>query len=446
MENFDVLVIGTGSGSDVARRCAKAGKKTAIIDYQPYGGTCAIRGCDPKKVLVGLAHVLALNKQLQGKGISIPATSSWKDLMQFKRSFTEPEILKTEVGLREEGVVTYHGRAMFISENTVQVNNTILHAEKFIIANGAKPVKLSIPGEELLIDSTAFLELEKLPEDMLLVGGGYIAFEFAHIASRFGVKVTIVHRRERPLKKFDADLVKLLVRATEELGIQVVLNAEVKRITKEGSRFHVQAMQGGKEVSFTTSLAVHAAGRTADIQDMGLEKMNVSFNKEGIAVNDYMQSVSNANVYSCGDANDKGMPLTPVGRKEAVVLASNLLKGNHVKIDYGHIPSNLFTIPALAAVGLTEEEAKSRNLNINVFFKETTDWYSSKRLGAPVSGFKVLVDQDTDQVIGAHLLGPNAEEMINIFTLAMNAGIKASILKKTIFSYPTDASDLVYMV
>ncbi|MDE3183172.1 MAG: NAD(P)/FAD-dependent oxidoreductase [Bacteroidota bacterium] len=446
MEKFDIIVIGTGSGSNVAKRCAIAGKKTAIIDYQPYGGTCALRGCDPKKVLVGLAHVLALNKQLQGKGIATSATSSWKDLMQFKKSFTEPKIPKTEAGLKEAGVATYHGRAKFISENTIQVNENILQAEKFVIANGAKPRELNIPGEDLLIDSTAFLELEELPKDILFVGGGYIAFEFAHIVSQFGAKATILHRGERPLKNFDAGLVRLLVKASEESGIQIKLNTEVKSITKENNRFIVHAMQEGKEVDFSTSLAVHAAGRTADIEDMGLEKMNISFDKKGIAVNEYMQSVSNSNIYSCGDANDKGLPLTPVGGKEAVVLASNLLKGNHSKIDYGHIPSNVFTIPALGAVGLTEQEAKNKNLNYTVHFKETTDWYSSRRLNEPVSAFKVLVDNNTDQIIGAHLLGPNAEEIINIFTLAMNAGVKANDMKKTIFSYPTNASDIVYMV
>ncbi|TAN13703.1 MAG: NAD(P)/FAD-dependent oxidoreductase [Chitinophagaceae bacterium] len=446
MEKFDVTVIGSGSGSSVAKRCTAAGKKTAIIDNQPYSGTCALRGCDPKKVLVGIAHALSLNQQLQGKGIATIASPSWKGLMQFKTTFTAPKIPKTEAELKEAGVVTFHGRAKFIDENTIRVNDHILYAEKFVIANGATPAKLSIPGEDLLIDSTVFLALEELPKDILLVGGGYIAFEFAHIVSRFGVKATIVHRGGRPLKNFDADLVRLLVKASEELGIQIVLNAEVKGITKENNRFIVHTTQNGKELNFSTSLAVHAAGRTADILDMGLEKMNVSFDKKGVAVNEYMQSVSNENVYSCGDANDKGMPLTPVGGKEAIVLASNLLKGNHKKIEYGHIPSNVFTIPALGAVGLTEQEAKNKNLNYTVHFKETTDWYSSRRLNEPVSGFKVLVDKETDQIIGAHLLGTNAEETINLFTLAMNAGITASVLRKTIFSYPTNASDIVYML
>jgi glutathione reductase (NADPH) len=446
MEKFDVIVIGTGSGSSVAKRCAVAGKNTAIIDNQPYSGTCALRGCDPKKVLVGLAHVLALNEQLMGKGIATPATASWKDLMQFKKSFTEPKIPKTEIGLKEAGVETYHGRAKFISENTIRVNENILHGERFVIANGATPAKLSIPGEDLLIDSTAFLELEELPKDILLVGGGYIAFEFAHIVARFGVKATIVHRGESPLKNFDADLVKLLIKVSEKLGIEIVLNAEVKGITKENNRFSVHTVQNGKDLNFSTSLAVHAAGRAADIFDMGLEKMHVSFDKKGVAVNDYMQSVSNENVYACGDANDKGLPLTPVAAKEGIILAGNLLKGNRKKINYGHIPSNVFTIPVLGAVGLTEKEAKNKNLNYTVHFKETTDWYSSRRLNEAVSTFKVLVDNNTDQIIGAHLLVPNAEETINLFTLAMNAGITASVLRKTIFSYPTNASDVVHMV
>lgn len=445
MERFDIIVIGTGSGSKVAKDCASAGKKVAIIDSQPVGGTCALRGCDPKKVLVGIAQILSLNKQLQGKGVAT-AASSWEDLMRFKKSFTEPKIPKTEATLKEAGIAIFHGRAKFIGENMIQVNDDILYAEKFVIANGATPVKLSIPGEDLLIDSTAFLDLEELPKNILFVGGGYIAFEFAHIVSRFGVKATIVHRGERPLQKFDADLVKLLMKASEESGIQIILKADVKSVSKENSQFMVHAEQEGQKLAIPTSLVVHAAGRTADISDMGLEKMNISYNKKGVIVNDYMQSVSRANVYSCGDANDKGLPITPVSVKEAIVVAANLLKGNHKKIAYGHIPSNVFTLPPLTAVGLTEQAAKDKKLDYILHYKETTKWYSSRRLNEPVSAFKILVDKETDQIIGAHLLGPNAEEVINIFSLAMNAGIKAGDLKNNIFSYPTNASDIVHMI
>lgn len=446
MEKFDVIVIGTGSGSLVAKRCAKAGKKTAIIDSLPYGGTCALRGCDPKKVLVGIAHILALNKQLQGKGLSTPATASWKGLMKFKKTFTEPIPGKRENALKSTGVTTYHGRAHFISENTLQINEDILHAEKFVIANGARPRKLSIPGEELLIDSTAFLELQELPDEILFVGGGYIAFEFAHIVSSFGVKATIVHRGEGPLENFDADLVKLLLKASEAAGIKIILKTNVKGISKENGRLLIHAEQEGKEKTFSTQLAVHSAGRTADIDDLSLEKVNVSVGKKGVEVNEYMQSVSNPDFYACGDANDKGLPLTPVGGKEAIVLASNLLKGNHLKIDYGYIPSNVFSLPPLASVGLTEDAAKIQKLNYKVNYEETTGWFASKRLNEPITAFKVLIDNKTDRILGAHLLGNNAEETINIFAVAMNADLKASQMKKTIFSYPTNASDIVYMI
>ena len=445
MEKFDVVVIGSGSGYNVARRCAAAGKKTAIIDYQPFGGTCALRGCDPKKVLVGIAHVLSLNEQLIGKGISTLPEFSWKDLMKFKTSFTEPKIPKTEENLEKAGIAQYHGRAKFIDENIMQVNDKKIAGEKFVLANGATPAKLSIPGEDLLIDSTAFLSLQQLPDEILFVGGGFIAFEFAHIVSRFGVKATIVHRGELPLANFDQDIVKLLMSASEKLGIRIVLNAEVKSISKKEDRFLIHAEQHGKQIEFSTLLAVHSAGRTPDIFDMGLEKMNVSFDKKGVKVNDYMQSVSNDNVYACGDANNKCLPLTPVAAKEGIILSDNLLKGNYKKINYGHVPYNVFSIPPVAAVGLTEHAAKEQGLNVKVRFKETTHWYSSKRLNEIVSGFKILIDNDTDEIIGAHLVGPNAADTINIFAVAMNAKVKASDLKKSIFSYPTNASDIVHM-
>jgi glutathione reductase (NADPH) len=446
MKKFDVIVIGTGSGNSIAQRCSKAGKKTAIIDSLPYGGTCALRGCDPKKVLVGLAHVLSLNKQLQGKGLFTPAIASWNDLMEFKKTFTEPVAARREKTLKSADVTTYHGRAHFISENTIQINEDILEAKKFVIANGAKPRKLSIPGEELLIDSTAFLELPELPDEILFVGGGYIAFEFAHIVSSFGVRATIVHRGERPLENFDSSLVKLLMKATEVAGIKIILKTNVTEIRKENGQVLIQAEHDGKEKIFSTLLAVHSAGRTADIDDLSLEKVNVSVGKKGVEVNEYMQSVSNPDIYACGDANNKGLPLTPVGGKEAIVLTSNLLKGNHLKIDYGHIPSNVFSIPPLASVGLTEDAAKIQKLNYKVNSEETTSWFASKRLNEPVSAFKVLIDNETDLILGAHLLGNNAEETINIFSVAINAGLKASQLKKTIFSYPTSASDIVYML
>ncbi|GAC1563401.1 MAG: NAD(P)/FAD-dependent oxidoreductase [Mucilaginibacter sp.] len=445
-EIFDVIVIGTGSGVSVAHKCAKAGKKVAIIDSNPYGGTCQLRGCDPKKVLVGISQALDMSNRLLHKGVTEPTKLSWKDMMQFKHTFTDPTPSKNDQSLIKAGVKTFHGRASFQSENILKVNGQLLKAEKFVLANGAKPAKLSIPGEQFLIDSTAFLNLNALPDELLLIGGGYIAFEFGHLAARMGVKVKIIHRGKKPLENFDQDMVRNLMTATKLLGIEVILDTEVKAIVKDNNKLVVYAEARGKEISFMTSLAVHAAGRTADIDDMQLEKAHVAYGKKGVEVNDYLQSISNPNVYACGDVNNKGLPLTPVGAKEAIIVASNLLKGNHTEIEYGHIPSNVFTIPALAMVGLTEQLAKSQGLNYKVNYEETTSWFASKRLNEPISAYKILLDKDTNQVLGAHLLGPHAEDIINIFTVAMNGNIKGDQLRKMIFSYPTNASDIVYML
>lgn len=445
-EFFDVIVIGTGSGASVAQKCIKAGKKVAIIDSNPFGGTCQLRGCDPKKVLVGISQALDMSNRLIHKGVTEPAKLSWKDMMQFKHTFTDTTPSKNDQSLIAAGVKTFHGRAAFQSENILSVNGQLLKAEKFVLANGAKPAKLSIPGEELLIDSTAFLSLNELPDELLLVGGGYIALEFGHLAARMGVKVKIIHRGKTPLANFDQDMVGNLLTATKLLGIDLVLDTEVKAIVKEKDRLIVHAESKGKKISFMTSLAVHAAGRTADIDDMQLEKANIAYGKSGVEVNDYLQSISNPNVYACGDVNNKGLPLTPVAAKEAIIVASNLLKGNHTEIDYGHIPSNVFTIPALAMVGLTEQGAENQGLNYKVNYEQTTGWFASKRLNEPISAYKIVLDKDTNQVLGAHLLGPHAEEIINIFAVAMNGNITGSQLKKMIFSYPTNASDIVYML
>jgi glutathione reductase (NADPH) len=445
-EIFDVIVIGTGSGASVARTCAQAGKKVAIIDSNPFGGTCQLRGCDPKKVLIGISQALDISDRLLHKGVTERAKLSWKDMMQFKGTFTNPTPVLSDKSLTDAGVKTYHGRAAFHSKNILKVNGRLLKAEKFVLANGARPAKLSIPGEEFLIDSTAFLNLNELPDELLLIGGGYIAFEFGHLAARIGVNVTIIHRGELPLKNFDQDMVKKLLRATELLGIKVILNTEVKGVSEKNGRLIIHAESAKKEVTFITSMAVHAAGRTADIDDMQLENADIAYSKNGVEVNEYMQSISNPDVFACGDANNKGLPLTPVGGKEAIIVASNLLTGNHQKIDYGHIPSNVFTIPALAMVGLTEKAAKNQGLDYRVNYVETTDWFSSKRLNEPVSAYKILLDKETNQILGAHLLGPHAEDVINIFTVAMNGNIKGDQLKRMIFSYPTNASDIVYML
>jgi len=446
---FDIVVIGTGAGgSSVAHKCRKEGWEVAIIDSLPFGGTCALRGCDPKKVLVGAAELIDWNRRMRGNGIvGNAAEIDWQELMRFKRTFTEPVPANRERAFAKAGISSFHGRAKFLDSTTVQVGDDILTGKFVHIAAGAKPANLGIRGEEHLTTSTDFLELHELPAEITFVGGGYIAFEFAHIAARAGSSVKIIHRGERPLEGFDADLVQTLIEATNDAGIEIILGSSVATVETEGEKFIVRTSNKFSHISFKADIVVHSAGRTPDIDDMNLEKAGIEYGERGIRVNEYLQSVSNPRVYAAGDAADSGgFPLTPVAALEGLIAASNILKGNHIQPDYTGVPTVVFTIPPLSAVGLTEKEAADQGLKFTVKYEDTSGWYSSRRVGLNYSAYKTLVEEDTGRILGAHLLGVHAEEVINIFALAIRSGLTARDLKRMIYAYPTSDSDISYML
>ena len=457
-KTFDLIVIGTGAAaSTVAWKCHSAGWSVAVIDSRPFGGTCALRGCDPKKVLVSAAEVIDSNKRMEGKGITYSNANAtkiqWPDLMNFKRSFTNPVPKDREERFSKAGIVAFHGSAKFIDQRTVKVNDTFtLDGHHILIATGAQPMKLNIPGEENLIKSDQFMELNKLPSKIVFVGGGYISFEFAHIAARAGANVTILHRGTRPLNNFDPYLVDILVQRTSELGIDVHLQTKVEAIEdgNHDGRFvvHSSNITDGEKYRIDADMVVHGAGRVPEIDDLDLMAAGVErVENKGVQVNEYLQSVSNPAVYAAGDAAaTKGLPLTAVATYEGEIVASNLLEGNHVKPDYKGIPSVVFTIPPLASVGLQEEAAKKEGLHFKTNKSNTSSWYSSRRLAENHSGYKIFIEEGTDRILGAHILGPHAEEVINIFALSIRLGIKVGDIKQSIFAYPTNSSDINYML
>src|SRR5260370_3196108 len=244
---------------------------------------------------------------MQGKGVSAPGLSiSWSEMIRFKRTFTDPVPEQTEQSFAEAGIVTRHGGARFVDRASVQVGGDTLVGGHVVIATGARHAPLGIPGEELLTTSTQFLELDDLPPRVAFVGGGYIAFEFAHIAVRAGGGVQVLHRGTHPLNKFDPDLVSQLVQATRELGVEVRLNTAVAAIERQGDHLLVHARTGAQEHTVEVDLVVHAAGRVPEIDDLELEVAGVSHEKEGVLVNEYLQSVTNPAVYAAGDAVASG--------------------------------------------------------------------------------------------------------------------------------------------
>jgi glutathione reductase (NADPH) len=445
----DVIVIGTGSAAQsVAYKTREAGWSVAVVDSRPFGGTCQLRGCDPKKVLVGVSELVDWSQRMQGNGVSARALSiNWPDLIRFKRTFTEPAPEENAQAFAEAGILARHGRAHFVDRTSVEVDGETLVGRHVVIAGGARHATLGIPGEDLLTTSTQFLELDQLPSRILFIGGGYIAFEFAHIAARAGAKVRVLHRGSRPLQMFDPDLVGTLVEATRGLGVAVGLNTEVVAIERQGDHLLVQARTPTQEQTFEADMVVHAAGRVPEIDDLKLEVAGVTRTPAGVTVNDYLQSVSNPAVYAAGDAVDSGgFPLTPVAGMQGAIVASNLITGNHRSPNYAGIPSVVFTTPPLARAGLTEEAARAEGLRFSTNHGDTSDWYTSRRVALRHTGFKTLVEKETGRILGAHLLGEHAEEVINLFGLAIRTGITSSDLKHAVFAYPTSASDIGSML
>ena len=448
-QRFDLVCIGTGSAaSTVASQCRAAGWSVAIIDKRPFGGACALRGCDPKKVLVGGADAVDWTRRMNGKGIADrEARIDWPSLMQFKRTFTEPVPQARDNTFRKAGIATFHGPARFTGAASVQVGKDVLEAKHVVIAAGMKPGSLGIGGENFVTISDQFLELDSIPPRIIFIGGGYISMEFAHVAAIAGVKVTIVHRGPRPLEGFDPDLVAMLVEGVRERGIELHLNAQAESIEADGKVLRLTVSQGAEKRYFEAEKIVHGAGRVPEIDDLNLEAAGIEWERRGVKVNEYLQSVSNPAVYAAGDAALSGNPpLTPVAGYEGRIVAANLLQGNREKAQPGVVPTVAFTIPPLASVGLREEQALAAGIRFRKTFNRTEGWYSSRRVGEPHSGFKILIDEATDQIIGAHLFGHNAEELINLFTIAMQAEIPAADLRRIMFAYPTHGSNVQYML
>jgi glutathione reductase (NADPH) len=447
---FDLVVIGSGaSGSTIATRCRGAGWTVAVVDKNPFGGTCALRGCDPKKVLVAAAAALDAARALDGKGVTPNGLAiNWPDLMRFKRTFTDPVSQQRKDALHRAGIETFQDVARFIGPTQLSVGGAALEATRaIVIAAGAKPADLEIMGREHLVTSDDFLELPSLPSSIAFVGGGYIAFEFAHIAARAGARVTILHRGERPLEHFDADLVERLVERTRAVGIDVRLRAEVRAVTVAGRAYRVRLHGAGSEEEVLADCVVHAAGRVPDIGELQLDTGRVEHVRDGIRVNGFLQSVSNPTVHAAGDCAATDVPrLTPVASYEGRVVAANLIEGMHREVDYSPIPSVVFTIPPLARVGLTEDQARRGGLRFTTRHEDTSMWHSSRRVGESASAFKTLIEEGSGRLLGAHILGPQADEAINLFAIAMRAGMTADRLKQMIWAYPTHASDIAYMV
>ncbi|MFW5734077.1 MAG: dihydrolipoyl dehydrogenase family protein, partial [Oceanidesulfovibrio sp.] len=407
---------------------------------------CPLTGCNPKKILLGPAEISQMAAHLQRRGLDRPPEIVWKDLMAFKRTFTEPIPEQAKNSYAEKGIETLSGTGRFSGPNTVDVDGREITADNIFICTGVKPRPLSFPGAEYLKDNADFLDMDELPEHVVLIGGGYIAMEFASIAHYCGARVTVLQRSDAILRGFDQELAGLLADSLVTGGINLAMKSPVHSVEPQNGRYLVRYGEDGSE-SIPADIVVNCTGRVPNIDALNLEAAGVESGPKGIAVKPTMQSVSNPKVWAVGDVANTPYELTPVAVLEAKVATANVLDPQaNTQADYYGIPTVCFTLPPLAACGLTTTQAEEQDIPHQVITHELSNMFSWKRLGEEYGHAKIVLDEKGEHILGAHLLGHNVEEMINLFALAIRNEIPIKDISNTYWAYPTCGYYMQYLI
>jgi glutathione reductase (NADPH) len=443
MAGYDFVVIGGGNtGLSAAYRVARAGKKVALVDKGPVGGLCSLAGCNPKKVFVRATEVLDEVRRAGEHGIRTGAVSiDWSRVWQRKKSFTDPVPGQTEESLQKGGIDRIRAEARFLGPDALAAGSRVLHAEGFVVATGSRPRPLRFPGAELAKTSDDVLELQEPPKRMVIVGAGVVAFEFGQVFARLGTKVTMLMRRGRALAGFDEDFIENVVKFTEDLGVEFLKETEVHSVVETGRGLRIELSAGGERRAIEADFVLNSAGRVAAVESLDLPKAGVEATEKGVVVDDYLRSPRNRRIFAGGDAHG-ARQLSPVASYEGRVIARNFLEGDAEQVDYSTIPRAVFTVPPLASVGMTEEEARKADRAIDVAVSDMTSWKVCAIAGEPLARAKVVTERGTGRILGAQLLGAGAAENIHVFALAIGAGMSADRFKHLVFAYPTFASAL----
>jgi glutathione reductase (NADPH) len=446
--SFDVVIIGGGNaamGVTVATR--EAGLSVAMIEARDLGGVCPNRGCTPKKILVAAAHALDEIERAKVHHISVdPPRLDWAALIDREKAMIRPIPDHLAELMAKRGVEVIHGGGRFVDTDKVAVGDRVLEARHMVIATGSKPRSLPIAGAEHLITSDDVLDERTLPAEIVFIGGGVIALEFAHVYARAGAKVTILEVLPRLLPALDADAVDQIRRESERIGIRILTSVKVERIEPRNSRLRVTFVHDGKEQAIEADRVVNGAGRVADVDALDLAAAKIERSDGRIAIGAFLRSTSNPQVYVCGDSLTGTPQLSPVATYEGQIVGRNIVEGAKHKPDYASIPSCVFTVPALASVGLTEQAARDKGHKVRVKATDMHDWLSSRTYGETVAYAKVLIDETSDRILGAHMAGHAAEELIHFFAFAMAHGITAAQIRDQVFAFPTFSANIKNMV
>jgi len=442
-KKYDIIILGGGNaGFGVSSIAQEANKSIAFIEEADFGGTCPNRGCTPKKVLVAAAQSLHDIEMAGVHEIEVgTAKLNWTKLIQREKNMISfiPDAMANVAEKRGD---IYRGSAKFVGPNSVEVNGEILEADDIVIATGSKTRSLPIPGAEFMITSDDVLSDEDQPDEVIFIGGGVIAMEFSHVYARAGTKVTILEVMPQLLPRIENGAVAAIQTESERIGITLKTSVTVKGIVKSGDKLSVTYEHDGQEITSTADKIVNGAGRIANVETLNLEAANVAHDRVAIQTDEFLRSTTNPSIWVCGDCLVTSPQLSPIATYEGKIVGNNIVGGAKQKPDYEIIPTCVYTIPALSSVGITEQEAKNKNLDVKITATDMTGWFSSKSYAETVAWAKVIIDTESDKILGAHLVGHKGEELIHLFALAMRHGITASELKEDMFAYPTFSSDV----
>jgi glutathione reductase (NADPH) len=445
---YDVLILGGGNaGFGVTVPTREAGMKVALVEERDLGGTCPNRGCTPKKVLVAAGHALHEIERAKVHCISVDKPKlDWCALIDREKDLIKgiPDSLGQT--LEQRGVDLFRGAAKFIDPNVVQVGSAVIEAKHIVIATGSRPRPLPIPGAELMITSDEVLSDRTRPSSVVFVGGGVIALELGHVYARAGTNVTILEVLPRLLPALDEDAVAQIKAESESIGIKVHTGVKVKRVETRGNRLRTIFEAEGEDRSIESDHVVNGAGRIANVDALDLEVGKVAHDGFRIKVDEYLRSLTNYSVHVCGDALSGPPQLSPIATHEGRIVGRNIVEGAKHKPDYSNFPSAVYTVPALASLGLTEAQTREKGVKVKVTVSNMEEWFSSRIYAETRAWAKVIVDETSDEIVGAHMVGHASEELINIFALAKNFGIKASQIRDFIFAYPSFSADIKHMV
>jgi glutathione reductase (NADPH) len=443
--DYDLFVIGAGSGGVRAGRIASlAGAKVAIAEEYRVGGTCVIRGCVPKKLLVFGADYTQLLADAHGYGWTVQASFDWATL----RDRVQAEVTRLSgiytANLAKAGVTVFAERAELVDAHTVKLGKSggEYTAERILIATGGRPyLPADIPGAELGITSNEAFHLPELPRRALIVGGGYIALEFANIFSGLGSDTRIVHRGDKLLRGFDEDLRAHMHIETERAGIRLTMKATITQLEKSAGGIRA-SLSTGEQID--ADVVLFAIGRHPNTEGLGLERAGVKLDAEGAVIVDEYSRTCVENIYAIGDVTNR-TNLTPVAIRDGHAFADTIYNRRPTAVDHASIPSAVFGRPPIGTVGLSETDARRSHADIDIYRTNFRPMRTAFVGNEQRTLMKLVVDAHTDRVLGVHIAGADAPEMIQLAAIAVKAGITKKQWDSTMALHPTAAEELVLM-